>query len=71
MAKKEFDDDDKTIFTSIGSLDSDERDAVRSGQKRGERAAMAENPERFGMARQKAKNKGRYDAGYLKAFGHE
>lgn len=65
----EFDDDNKTIFS--GDLDPEEKAAVKSGEKRGEREAMREDPERFGMARQRALNKKKYDEGYVRAFGHE
>ena len=65
----EFDDDDKTIFS--GDLDSEERAAVKSGEKRGEREAMKEDPERFGMARQGALGRKKYAEGYVRAFGHE
>ena len=65
----DFEDDNKTIFTS--DLDPEEKAAVKSGEERGKRVAMAEDPERFGMARQKALNKTKYDVGYVRAFGHE
>lgn len=57
-------DAEKTIFS--GDLDSGERAAVQSGEARGKRAAMAEDPERFGMARQRALNKGKFDVNYDK-----
>ncbi len=37
-------DDDKTIFSSPQSLDSDERDAVKKGEARGKREYMKEHP---------------------------
>ena len=58
----EFDDDNKTIFS--GDLDSDERAAVRSGENRGKRIAVAENPKRYGLARQWALTKKQFDANY-------
>ena len=58
------DDDNKTIFTS--DLDPDEKAAVKSGEERGKRVAMAENPERFGMARQRALNKEKFDRNYAR-----
>lgn len=64
MLMPEFDDDDKTIFTS--GLDPDEKAAVKSGEKRGEREAMKEDPERFGMARQRALGRKRYSKNYDK-----
>jgi len=65
----EFDDDDKTIFS--GDLDPEEKAAMQKGEARGKRVAMAEDPERFGMARQKALGKKKYDANYVRIFGHE
>ena len=65
----DWEDDNKTIFS--GDLDSSERDAVKSGEKRGERMAMAEDPERFGLARQRGKNMRKYEENYVRAFGHE
>ena len=65
----ELADDNKTIFS--GDLDSKERDAVKSGEKRGERMAMQEDPERFGLARQRGKNMRKYEENYVRAFGHE
>lgn len=61
---KEFDDDNKTIFS--GDLDPEERAAVRSGEERGKRVAMAEDPERFGLARQRALTKKKFDENYDK-----
>lgn len=65
----ELADDDKTIFS--GDLDSEERAALKSGEKRGERVAMAEDPERFGLARQRALGMRKYGINYVRAFGHE
>lgn len=65
----ELGDDNKTIFS--GDLDSEERAALKSGEKRGERIAMAEDPERFGMARQKALGRKKYEESYVRIFGHE
>jgi len=65
----EFDDDNKTIFS--GDLDSEERAAMQSGEDRGKRVAIAEDPERFGMARQRALGRKQYAENYVKAFGHE
>lgn len=42
----EFDDDNKTIFTS--DLDPEEKVAVASGEARGKRVAMAERSEHYG-----------------------
>jgi hypothetical protein len=61
----ELGDDNKTIFTST-ELDSEEKAAVRSGEERGKRIAMAEDPERFGMARQRAINRDKYVENYSK-----
>ena len=58
----ELGDDDKTIFST--DLDSEERAAVKSGEKRGEREAMAADPERFGMARARARNRAKYAVGF-------
>lgn len=65
----ELGDDDKTIFS--GDLDSEERAAVQSGEKRGECEAMKEDPKRFGLARQRGLNQRKYEKGYVRAFGHE
>lgn len=65
----DFEEDNKTIFS--GDLDHEEKAAVKSGEKRGEREAERENPERFGLAGQRAKGRRKYDEGYRKAFGHE
>lgn len=65
----ELGDDNKTIFS--GDLDSDERAAVKSGEKRGEREAMKDKPKRFGLARQRGKNLRKYGKNYVRAFGHE
>lgn len=58
-----------TIFST--GMSGEEKDAVRSGEKRGEREAMKEDPKRFGLARQRGKNIRRYEVGYVRAFGHE
>ena len=60
----ELGDDNSTIFS--GDLSSEERSAVKSGEERGKRVAMLEDPERFGMARQRALNKVTFDANYAK-----
>lgn len=65
----ELADDNKTIFS--GDLDSEERAAVKSGEKRGERIAVQENPKRYGFARQKALGMREYGKKYVRAFGHE
>lgn len=64
----ELADDDKTIFS--GDLDSEERSAVKSGEKRGEREAMKEDTKRFGLARQRGSGR-QYGINYVRAFGHE
>ena len=58
-----------TIFST--GMSGEEKDAVKSGEKRGEREAMAEDPKRFGLAGQRGKNIRRYEVGYVRAFGHE
>lgn len=63
-----MDEADKTIFDTT-DLDPEERAAVRSGQKRGERIAMQEDPERFGMARQKALNRKKYEETWERVWG--
>lgn len=60
-----------TIFTAGSDMTSEERSAVKSGEKRGEREAVAEDPKRFGLARQRGKNIRKYEVGYVRAFGHE
>ena len=40
--------DESTIFTSPQCMSSAERSAVKSGEERGKRAAMAERPEHYG-----------------------
>ena len=67
----ELDGTDTTIFTSPQDMTSEERSAVKSGEKRGERVAMAEDPERFGLARQRALGMKKYEEGYVMAFGHD
>ena len=58
-----------TIFST--GMSGEEKDAVKSGEKRGEREAMKEDPKRFGLARQRGKNIRRYEVGYVRAFGHD
>ena len=53
-----------SIFTS--DLNPAEKAAVKTGEERGKRIAMAENPERFGMARQMGLNKKKFDKNYTK-----
>jgi len=65
----DWEDDNKTIFST--DLDAEEKAAVKSGEKRGERVAMAEDPERFGLARQRALGRKKYEVNYVKAFGHD
>lgn len=60
----ELGDDNSTIFS--GDLDPSERAAVKSGEKRGERVAMQENPERFGLAGERARNRKAYAKNYAK-----
>ncbi len=59
---------DTTIFS--GDMTSEEKDAVKSGEKRGEREAMKENTKRFGLARQRGSGR-QYGINYVRAFGHE
>ncbi len=40
--------EESTIFTSPQCMSSAERSAVKSGELRGKRAAMAERPEHYG-----------------------
>lgn len=65
----ELADDNSTIFS--GDLNSEERAAVKSGEKRGEHVAMKEDPKRFSLAGQKGKNIRKYEINYVRAFGHE
>lgn len=65
----ELADDNTTIFST--EMTSEERTAVKSGEERGEREAMKEDPKRYGLARQRGLNKKKYDIGYVTAFGHE
>lgn len=65
----ELADDNTTIFST--GMSSEEKAAVKSGEERGEREAMAENPKRFGLARQRGRNIRKYGINYVKAFGHE
>lgn len=60
-----------TIFTAGSDMTSEERTAVKSGEKRGEREAMREDPKRFGLAREAGKNLRTYEENYVRAFGHE
>ena len=48
MADDPFSGADRTIFTSPQSMDSDERAAVKSGEARGKKVAMAERSEHYG-----------------------
>ena len=57
------DEADRTIFDG-SELNSEERDAVRKGEERGKRAAERENPERFGIARSRARGKKNWDKNY-------
>lgn len=43
-----MDNEESTIFTSPQCMSSAERQAVKTGEKRGKRAAMAERPEHYG-----------------------
>ena len=65
----DWEDDNKTIFS--GDLDSEERAAVKSGEKRGERVAMEEDPKRFGLARQRALSRKKHEKNYVRIFGHD
>jgi len=60
----EFDDDNKTIFST--DLDSDEREAVRSGEKRGKRIYEKEHP-RCGLM----VSTPQYRKNYKRIFGHD
>lgn len=62
----ELGDDTTTIFSSPQSMDSAEREAVKKGEDRGKRIAVAEDPERFGLARQRALTKKQFDENYAK-----
>jgi len=44
----ELGDDTTTVFSSPQSMDSAERDAVKSGENRGKKMAMLERPEHYG-----------------------
>ena len=61
---------DTTIFTSGSDMTSEERTAVKSGEKRGECGAMREDTKRFGLAGQRGKNLRKYEKNYIRAFGH-
>ena len=63
----EFDDDNKTIFST--GLDSEERAAVKSGEKRGEHEAMKENPERFATARRNATDREAFNGMLERLYG--
>lgn len=65
----ELADDNTTIFST--GMSSEEKAAVKSGEKRGEREAMKEDPKRYGLARQRALNRRKCEEGYVRAFGHE
>ena len=60
---------DTTIFTSGSDMTSEERSAVKSGEKRGERVAMAEDPERFGLARQRGLGRKKYEEAFERING--
>ncbi len=60
----EFDDDNKTIFTS--DLNPAEKAAVKSGEARGKREYMKEHP-KCGLVAASD----RYRKNYVRAFGHE
>jgi len=62
-------DDGKTIFST--DLNSEERAAVKSGEKRGEREAMKENPKRFARAGRDGRSIRQYEEWYVKVFKHE
>jgi hypothetical protein len=42
-----MDNDESTIFTSPQQMSSEERSAVKKGEARGKRMAMAERPEHY------------------------
>jgi len=64
MSKKPFDHDYKnTIFSNPQSLSSEERAAVKSGERRGELQFVKDNPEKFG---QKVHKGMAYNEGYAK-----
>lgn len=60
----------KTIFDA-SELSSAEKSAVQSGEARGKRVAMDENPERFGLAGEGGRTQELYRKNYVKAFGHD
>lgn len=62
--------EDNTNIFSTG-MSGEEKDAVKSGEKRGECEAMKGDTKRFGLARQSGKNIRKYEIGYVKAFGHK
>ena len=43
-----MDNEESTIFIAPQSMSSEERSAVKSGEERGKRAAIAERPEHYG-----------------------
>jgi len=59
--------DNKTIFST--DLDSEEREAVRTGEKRGKKESKLENPKRYGLARQRALGMRKYEIEYERIFG--
>ena len=59
---------EKTIFDT-SDLSHEERAAVKSGEERGKRVAMQEDPERFGLARQRAINRKKYEETWERVFG--
>ena len=65
----EFDDDNKTIFST--DLDSEERSAVKSGEERGKREAMKDDPKRFARAGRDGRSIRRYEEWYVKVFKHD
>ena len=61
--------DNATIFST--GLSCEQKNAIKSGEKRGEREAMKENPKRFSLARQKALGRKKYEENYVRTFGHD
>ena len=61
--------DNATIFST--GLSCEQKNAIKSGEKRGEREAMKENPERFATARRNATKRKQYEESYVRIFGHE
>lgn len=64
MSEKPFDEGyERTIFSNPQSHSSEERDAIKKGEKRGEVAFVRDNPEKFGEKTQKgSKYRKGYDA---------